>query len=82
MSHIQLHQPEPGWTDSPAPLSPPQFRIVKPTGDAAIPVVIAEDDPVSRALVTSVVELGGYRTIVTEDGDEAMEALQGLDSPA
>jgi len=54
---------------------------VKPIGDTAIPVVIAEDDPISRALVTNIVELGGYRTIVTEDGDEAMDALRGLETP-
>jgi DNA-binding response OmpR family regulator len=75
MNDIQF---QPDWD---LPLPPPPFRIVPPIVDDLIPVVIAEDDAVSRALVTNIVELGGYRTIVTEDGTEAMGALQELDRP-
>ena len=47
----------------------------------SIAVVIAEDDPVSRKLVTTVIEMGGFRTIVTNDGDEALSALRAQKKP-
>ena len=56
-------------------------RIVPILEDESIPIVIAEDDPVSRKLVTTVIEMGGYRTIVTNDGDEAMSALRAQKKP-
>ncbi len=43
--------------------------------------MIAEDDPVSRKLVTAVVEMSGFRTIVAQDGEEAMSALRAQNSP-
>jgi len=49
--------------------------------DPSIPVVIAEDDPVSRKLVVAVVEAAGFRTIVTEDGEEAMSVLRAQTRP-
>ena len=44
-------------------------------------VLIAEDDPVSRRLVTAVVENGGFHTIVASNGEEAMTALREWDKP-
>jgi DNA-binding response OmpR family regulator len=43
---------------------------------AGIPVIIAEDDSVSRELVSSLVHKWGYRSIITQDGHEAMAALR------
>lgn len=77
MNEIQFH---PDW--QPLPASPTStLRILPPPEDETIPVVIAEDDPVSRKLVTTVVEMGGFRTIVTTDGDEAMTALRAQKRP-
>ena len=67
---IEFH---PNWKLSPA------FSL--PAQDESIPVVIAEDDPVSRKLVTTVVEVGGFRTIVANDGDEAMLILRAQKKP-
>ena len=59
---------------------PPALRIL-PRPEENMPIVIAEDDPVSRKLVTAVIKMGGYRTIVTNDGNEAMTALRAQDKP-
>jgi sigma-B regulation protein RsbU (phosphoserine phosphatase) len=73
---IEFH---PDWELSPAFTLPAQ---VGPTlQDESIPVVIAEDDPVSRKLVTTVIEMGGYRTIVANDGDEAILILRAQKKP-
>lgn len=39
-------------------------------------VLVADDDPVIRHLVTSVVKKGGYEAVVVEDGREAIRVLQ------
>ena len=39
-------------------------------------VLVADDDPVIRRLVTSVVMKGGYEPVVVEDGREAIRVLQ------
>jgi len=77
---MNLIQFNPDWKPSPVEAQP-RARAVPPTEDKSIPVVIAEDDPVSRKLVTAVVELGGFRTTVTKDGEEAMTALRAQQSP-
>ena len=77
MNDIQF---QPDWAPISA-CSPLAQRIVPILEDESIPVVIAEDDPVSRKLVTTVIEMGGYRTIVTNDGDEAMSALRAQKKP-
>lgn len=46
-----------------------------------MPVVIAEDDPISRTLVTAVIKKAGFPTIVTNDGNEAMTALRAQGEP-
>jgi DNA-binding response OmpR family regulator len=67
---------EPNWEPVPAPTAPVSLQIVRPLEEETIPIVIAEDDPVSRRLVTAVIEAGGFHTIVTNDGNEAMTALR------
>lgn len=76
MNDIQFH---PDW--EPLAAYSPCLRIPVPLEDESIPVVIAEDDPVSRRLVTTVIEMAGYRTIVAKDGDEAMSALRAQKKP-
>jgi len=71
---IEFH---PNWELSPAVPA----QVAPTVQDESIPVVIAEDDPVSRKLVTTVVEMGGFRTIVAHDGDEAMLILRAQKKP-
>jgi DNA-binding response OmpR family regulator len=77
MDDIEFH---PSWERLPA-CSPSALGIAPTLKVERVPVIIAEDDPVSRKLVTTVVEMGGYRTIVTNDGDEAMSALRAQTKP-
>lgn len=51
------------------------------TNDAPFPVVIGEDDPVSRRLIAAIVEKAGYHAIVTDDGAEIMAALRAHAGP-
>ena len=67
---------EPNWAPVAPPPVPLSLQIVRPLEEEIIPIVIAEDDPVSRRLVTAVIEAGGFHTIVTNDGNEAMTALR------
>lgn len=78
MNDIQF---SPDW--EPASLPPvPTLRVLpSPAEGESVPIIIAEDDPVSRRLVTAVIEQGGFRTIVTKDGNEAMTALRAQDKP-
>jgi DNA-binding response OmpR family regulator len=77
MDDIHFH---PHWERLPV-RSPSALGIEPQLQDEGIPVIIAEDDPVWRKLVTTVIELGGFRTIVTTDGDEAMWALRAQMKP-
>jgi DNA-binding response OmpR family regulator len=45
-------------------------------GDRSIPIIIAEDDPVSREFLSSLVNKWGFRSVITQDGHEAMAALR------
>ena len=41
-----------------------------------VPIIIAEDDPVSQTLLTAVLRNAGYDPIVTSNGSDAMTALR------
>jgi DNA-binding response OmpR family regulator len=58
----------------------PPSQVLETDKDPVV-VVIAEDDPVSRKLITTVVESGGFHTIVASNGEEAMTALRDWDRP-
>jgi two-component system, NtrC family, sensor kinase len=45
-------------------------------------ILMAEDDPVSRLLLQSTLRKWGHEPIVACDGREALDMLNGLDSPA
>lgn len=44
-------------------------------------VLIAEDDPVSRGLVTATMERAGHDVVAAEDGERAWQLLQRSDAP-
>lgn len=71
----------PPW-QSTDPLPPKAEPLPAIARSAGIPVLIAEDDPVSRELVASLVQKWGFRSIVTEDGREAIAALRAEEGPA
>ncbi len=78
----------PNWLPSPQP-APEEKRDPgsRSQGFEALqaqplPVIVAEDDPVSRELVRTLLEKWGYHVTVTSDGREAMEAIRAQTSPA
>lgn len=48
---------------------------------ASVPILIAEDEPVSRQILHELVRSWGYDAIVAEDGIQTLEALGGDDAP-
>jgi DNA-binding response OmpR family regulator len=46
-----------------------------------MPIVIAEDDLVSRTLMIGLMEKWGFKAVSTQDGHEAMAALRGHQGP-
>jgi len=48
---------------------------------AQMPIVIAEDDLVSRTLIASLMEKWGFKAVITQDGHEAMMALREEQGP-
>lgn len=42
----------------------------------SVPIIVADDDPVSRELISTLTTKWGFRTIVTQDGHEAMAAIR------
>jgi phosphoserine phosphatase RsbU/P len=49
---------------------------------AKMPIVIAEDDLVSRTLMSTLMEKWGFKAFITKDGHEAMAALRAEQGPA
>src|SRR4030095_15985226 len=49
---------------------------------AQLPIVIAEDDLVSRTLIGNLMEKWGFKDVVAQDGHEAMKALRAEQGPA
>jgi DNA-binding response OmpR family regulator len=45
-------------------------------------ILVAEDDPVSRTLISSRLAKWGYDVVITNDGSEAMAVLRGRDAPS
>jgi phosphoserine phosphatase RsbU/P len=62
-----------------APSSPSE--IAAASLDKTVPIVIAEDDPVSREVISAAVSKLGFRSIVTQDGHEAMAAIRAEQGP-
>jgi DNA-binding response OmpR family regulator len=77
-------QSEPGWI----PFKPSwKCSAQRPRGaiaarfDKTATVVIADDDSVSRELVSTTVDQWGFHTVVTQDGHEAMAAIRAEKGP-
>ena len=67
----------PPWESAPRnPNEPIAARFDKMTT-----IVIADDDPVSRELVSTTVSQWGFHTVVTKDGHEAMAAIRAEKGP-
>ena len=47
-----------------------------------LPIVIAEDDLVSRTLISNLMEKWGFKAVATQDGHDAMKALRAEQGPA
>ena len=69
MSSIEFR---PDWQLTALP-APTQFPRVE---DGLIPVVVGEDDGVTRALLSAVITRGGFRVILAENGHETMAVLR------
>lgn len=52
-----------------------------PVATSSFPVLIAEDDPVCRMLLSSIFKGMNHRVITVNDGKAAWEALQDLKEP-
>jgi DNA-binding response OmpR family regulator len=75
---------EPGWIH----FTPPWIsadRVTDPAGQVSfpqtIPIMIADDDPVSREIISTAVSKWGFRTVVTRDGHEAIAAIRAEHGP-
>ena len=64
-------------SDSPSP--DPSERATDAASKARI--LLAEDDPVSRELISTRLEKWGYEVLATKDGAEAMTVLRRNDAP-
>jgi DNA-binding response OmpR family regulator len=47
----------------------------------ALPVLVADDEPVSRTVVAAILRKGGYDVHLASDGEQAWSALQRPDAP-
>jgi DNA-binding response OmpR family regulator len=75
---------DPGWIH----FTPPWVSaatVAVPTLESSfpktIPIIIADDDPVSREIISTAVSKWGFRTILTRDGHEAMAAIRAEQGP-
>jgi DNA-binding response OmpR family regulator len=69
----------PPWQiSSPASEAP---KILSPDAAGQIPIIIAEDDPISREVMSSLVSKWGFPGVITQDGHEAMAAIRAQPEP-
>jgi hypothetical protein len=61
-------------------LTTPDSTVASPA--ALPPVLLAEDEPVSRRLLEATLRRWGHEVVVTVDGDEAWAALQRPEVPS
>lgn len=73
----------PDWEKFTQPIPSPAFaapqKEKRPRENCR--VLVAEDDPVSREVVVSLLRNWGFDVLVTRDGTEAMEALRAQQEP-
>lgn len=75
---------DPGWIQ----FKPPWVSaatVAAPTLESShpkdIPIIIADDEPVSREIISTAVSKWGFRTTLTRDGHEAMTAIRAEKGP-
>ena len=75
---------DPGWIH----FTPPWVsanHVIAPATETSypkhIPIIIADDDSVSREIIFTAVSKWGFRTILTRDGHEAMAAIRAEQGP-
>jgi phosphoserine phosphatase RsbU/P len=74
--------PSPAWIQFVPPWDSVIATAATPHGEKSVAVVVADDDPVSREIISTTVSKWGFRTIVTQDGYEAMAAIRTEHSPS
>jgi DNA-binding response OmpR family regulator len=72
----------PDWNES----TEPRVAVAEPTrstipSPAKSKVIVAEDDAISREVVSSLLRNWGYEVFVTQNGIEALEALRAQTGP-
>jgi len=58
-----------------------KLRELRPDAPTKARILVAEDDPVSRTLITTRLSKWGYDVVSTNDGAEAMAVLRGRNAP-
>ena len=71
---MNLIEFKPEWLNTIPPPGEVTFTSAGPA--SRIPIIIAEDDVVSRVLLTAVLRSAGYDPVVTSNGNDAMSALR------
>jgi phosphoserine phosphatase RsbU/P len=72
----------PAWDESSPSATPVEVALVPTPLKTGLPVIIADDDPVSRELISTLVKKWGFPTTVTRDGREALEAIRAQSGAA
>lgn len=75
---------DPGWINFTPPwvsVDPVMVPATETPYPKAIPIIIADDDSVSREIIFTAVSKWGFRTILTRDGHEAMAAIRAEQGP-
>jgi DNA-binding response OmpR family regulator len=68
---------KPPWVSATTVVAP----VIESFFPKTIPIVIADDDSVSREIISTTVSTWGLRTVVTRDGYEAMAAIRAEQGP-
>jgi phosphoserine phosphatase RsbU/P len=77
----ETSQSDPAWIQFNPPWGSAAETARTPGCDKTAAIVIADDDPASRELLSTLVTKWGFRVIVTQDGHEAMAAIRAEQSP-
>ena len=77
----ETFQSDPAWIKFNPDWGSAAVTAYTPGGDKTAAIVIADDDPVSRELLSTLVTKWGFRTIVTQNGHEAMAAIRAEQGP-
>src|ERR1700693_2189306 len=77
----ETFQSDPAWIKFNPDWGSAAVTAYIPGGDKTAAIVIADDDPVSRELLSTLVTKWGFRTIVTQNGHEAMAAIRAEQGP-